>query len=417
MRATADVPLHAVRRPANATRCAASSRRTWSPVPSGRAPVRGPRTALLALLALLGGLLGACDDSPLARTPPPSWAHLTVPATAAGADRLAVVLVSDWTSGGVSVIDLATRQVAPLVTLAHADALARSLPGRLLLVNRLGQDNLQLLDGDWSTRWQVSVGAGSNPQDALLLPDGERLLVSRYAGDPLLLSLTDGQRLGELDLSAWHDEDGAAECGALARSGERVLLAYQGLRHYEVVEGAGGVLEVDPATSSLRRHPTVAANPYSPILPDPCAPDGFLVGMAGRFGALDGGLERLDATGQSRGLWYTEQELGGDLLGFAFARDGRFGHALVAVAGADAGHQSTWLVALGDCTHKQIQPLLRPTDWSLTWLATNDRDELYVADRTVDRPGIRVLDGSTGAELTAAPLPTGLPPFQVLFVP
>ena len=46
----------------------------------------------------------------------------------------------------------------------------------------------------------------------------------------------------------------------------------------------------------------------------------------------------------------------------------------------------------------------------------NDRGEIYAADRTVGRHGIRIFRADDGVELTSAPLNLVLPPFDIVFL-
>jgi hypothetical protein len=50
-------------------------------------------------------------------------------------------------------------------------------------------------------------------------------------------------------------------------------------------------------------------------------------------------------------------------------------------------------------------------------VALNDRGELYVADRAITQPGLRIFRASDGTPLTTAPLDLGLPPFAIVFLP
>ena len=42
---------------------------------------------------------------------------------------------------------------------------------------------------------------------------------------------------------------------------------------------------------------------------------------------------------------------------------------------------------------------------------------LWLADRTLPDPGIRIFDTTTDRQLTARPIDVGLPPFAMTFVP
>ena len=46
----------------------------------------------------------------------------------------------------------------------------------------------------------------------------------------------------------------------------------------------------------------------------------------------------------------------------------------------------------------------------------NDRGELYLGDRKLTAPGLRVFRASDGVELTTEPLDLILPPLEIVFV-
>ena len=52
----------------------------------------------------------------------------------------------------------------------------------------------------------------------------------------------------------------------------------------------------------------------------------------------------------------------------------------------------------------------------LSDIEVNDRGELWVLDRGINRPGARVFRASDATEITSAPINLGLPPFQVIFL-
>jgi hypothetical protein len=53
----------------------------------------------------------------------------------------------------------------------------------------------------------------------------------------------------------------------------------------------------------------------------------------------------------------------------------------------------------------------------LSDLELNDRGELFLADRDLSRPGVRIWRSGDGVEVTTAPLSVILPPFSIVFLP
>ena len=56
-----------------------------------------------------------------------------------------------------------------------------------------------------------------------------------------------------------------------------------------------------------------------------------------------------------------------------------------------------------------------PGDFVLQDIERAPTGELFLADRSVTNPGIRLYDVETGAEITSTPIDVGLPPFQITF--
>jgi hypothetical protein len=54
---------------------------------------------------------------------------------------------------------------------------------------------------------------------------------------------------------------------------------------------------------------------------------------------------------------------------------------------------------------------------SISDIELNDRGQLFVSQRTPQRPGIRIFDISDNTEITAAPLNLELQPFDITFFP
>src|SRR5262245_45383930 len=58
----------------------------------------------------------------------------------------AYIVTTDFATGGLSVVDLANRQVTPNVASVHSDATLRVYSGLIYVINRFGQDNIQVID-------------------------------------------------------------------------------------------------------------------------------------------------------------------------------------------------------------------------------------------------------------------------------
>jgi len=341
---------------------------------------------------------------------------------AGGPDRSAFVLgvSNDYSSGAFGLIDVETLEPTPSLGAAHSDAAARRLGDRLIVVNRFGADNLlELAPADgFAALAQLTTGEGSNPQDLVVLPGGD-ILVSRL-GSPSLLRLSAdlAREVATVDLSEHADDDGLPEASALAVAPDgTVLVACQRLVQFAPSEHSL-VVALPPDGEPTARQLS-GTNPFTDFVDDPDG-DGWLIGVAGSTMAVEAtqGIERIGVDGASAGVVVTEEALGGSVTAFGFSGGPDAGWAIVNVPIDAANFVShTHLVRFDLARGVKTEEVLLPEGFVLRALALDDRGRVWVADGSFDRPGVRVFDGGTGAELTDAPLDVGLPPSDIVFLP
>jgi hypothetical protein len=339
------------------------------------------------------------------------------------------VVTSDYeVSGQVSTIDvLAPWTVGEGLASVHSDALARDYGGLIYVVNRLYQDNIQVLDPaqEFATIRQFSVGPGSNPQDIAFVST-DRAYVSRYEETALLeVDPSSGEITDSIDLTAFADADGIPEMGQMAVSGDRLFVAIQRLdRDYywlpvppsylAVIDtDTNQLIDVDPATPGVQGIVLAATNPSTEILVDEAL--GVLyVGETGKWGLLDGEVEVIDpASLASLGAVTTEAALGGEINDFVLPVLGR-AHAVVSVSSPS---WEAFVIAFDWETGAKIEDVWRPGGFNVTDVEVHaGARELFVSDRTYTAPGVRVFDAVSGAQLAAGPLDVGLPPSGLLVV-
>lgn len=339
------------------------------------------------------------------------------------------VVTSDYeVSGRVSTVDvMAPWTVREGLASVHSDAVAREFGGLIYVVNRLYQDNIQVLDPaqDFATVRQFSVGPGSNPQDiAFVSPD--RAYVSRYEETALLeVDPSTGEITDTIDLAAFADADGIPEMGQMAIRGDRLFVAIQRLdRDYywlpvppsylAVLDtDTNQLVDVDPATPGVQGIVLASTNPSTEILVDEAL--GVLyVGETGKWGLLDGEVEAIDpASLLSLGAVTTEAALGGELNDVTLPVGGR-AHAVVSVSSPS---WEAFAIAFDWETGAKIEDVWRPGGFDVTDVEVHaGARELFVSDRTYAAPGVRVFDAASGTQLTAGPLDVGLPPSGLLIV-
>jgi hypothetical protein len=215
---------------------------------------------------------------------------------------------------------------------------------------------------------------------------------------------------GSIDLSQFADADGIPEMDQMALVNGKLYVSLQRLNSF-IPAGPGMIAVIDSATDMVVGQITLSGeNPFSETKGLIVDNGTLVIGEAGRLGVTDGGIERVDlTTGMAEGFFITEAALGGDLNDFVLVSD-HLGYAIT--AGTDFSNS---LVAFDPATHSVTKTLLAAGSF-LSDIELNDRDELFLADRAITKPGVRIFRASDGSEITHAPLDLGLPPFDILFL-
>jgi hypothetical protein len=341
---------------------------------------------------------------------------------AATSESKAFVITSDFSTGSMSAVDLDTRAVAKDVAGVWRDATLRWFNGKLYVVNRLGQDNIQVVDpaAGYATVLQFSTDPGSNPQD-IAFATPTKAFVSLYGRQALLVcNPQTGATLDTISLASFADADHLPEMAHLALVNGRLFVAVQRLDRlngykptdYSLVVAidvlADTVLDADPITPGKQGIMLTGKNPVTTFSYVP-ETHRLLIGCAGAFQQFDGGVESIDVDGlRSDGLIALESQLGGDIGDIEWYSP-THSYAIV----SDVGFNSS-LIAFNPSNGAKLGTLRAPGGFSLPDCAINDRGEIYVADNGFLTAGLYVY--RAGADtLIAGPLDTGLPPNQITF--
>lgn len=331
------------------------------------------------------------------------------------------VITTDFSTGSTAFLAANAAEAGVNLLGIHSDAVGHYHDGRVYIVNRLGQDNILVLDAmDLRTPLtQFSVGNGANPHDIeIVAPD--KAYVTRYdAASLLIVNPQDGAELGEIDLSAFADADGLPEVSQIVRVGDRLYLSCQRLdrnggwgpadvSYLIVVDLATDTLvDVDPTAEGVQGIALSAANPNSMAV----VGERIAVGVVVGFGDRAGGVEIVDtATNRSLGLAVSEEALVGDITSMVLVDQNR-GYAVVAdenfANSVRPFELSSGIVGA---------PLENISGGFIPSLAV-DGDRLIVADRgSFSDPasaGLKFYDAATGA-FQSGPIDTGLPPQDIV---
>jgi YVTN family beta-propeller protein len=356
---------------------------------------------------------------------------LALPARAAPTNGY--ILTTDYTSGTLSVVDLATRVVTCDVATVSSDPMARCYRGLIYVVNRYGHDNIQVIDPaqGYATVRQFSVGNGTNPQD-IAFASPSKAYVSRLGSpDLLIVDPSTGTTLGTIPLAAWADADGNPEAAHLAVVGDLLFVALGRLANFVPADTglvvvvdmrADTLYDADPLTPGTQVVKLRGLNPGTDfaVLPGtgPFADTHLYIGCSGRWGAWDGGVEDIVVPApagppgaiRSAGFAITEAALGGDIMS-VIADGGGHPYAIVSDAASN-----TSLVSWDPGTGSLLATLYAPGGYSLSDAALDGRGELYVCNSSFAAPGLFVYE--TGSDTCmAGPLATCMPPVQIVFDP
>ena len=342
-------------------------------------------------------------------------------ANSASAQSDLFVITTDFSTGSTAFLAANAAEAEVNLLGIHSDAVGHYHDGRVYIVNRLGQDNILVLDAmDLRTPLtQFSVGNGANPHDIeIVAPD--KAYVTRYdAASLLIVNPQNGAELGEIDLSAFADADGLPEVSQIVRVGDRLYLSCQRLdrnggwgpvdvSYLIVVDLATDTLvDVDPDAEGMQGIALSAANPNSMAV----VGEQIAVGVVVGFGDRAGGVEIVDtATNRSLGLAVSEEDLGGDITSMVLVDQDR-GYAVV----ADENFANS--VRPFELSSGTVGASLENISGGFIPSLAVDGDRLIVADRgsfaDPASAGLKFYDAATGAFLSG-PIDTGLPPQDIV---
>ncbi|MCC7261059.1 MAG: hypothetical protein IT369_00920 [Candidatus Latescibacteria bacterium] len=343
-------------------------------------------------------------------------ALLALLAMPALAQNPVVVVTSDFQIGSVALLDPGASAARKDLLTIHSDAVVRYHAGRIYVVNRLGQDNILVLDpaNPGTPLLQFSVGNGSNPQDIEFASEQKAYVSRNNSAALLVVDPRTGEFLREIDLSAFADADGLPEQAEMALVGNRLYLACQRLDRdagwvssesvlVAVDVTTDQVVDWDPAQDGVQALRLQSVNPGNLI----AIGSRLFVAQTGQYGVADGGVEVVDLDkGLSLGLVLGEAALEGDLTALALVSAVK-GYAVV--SGADFSNS----VRPVDLATGQAGAPLAGHSGGYTPDLKIDGNRLIVADRGTfsdpSRAGLLIYDAATGA-LVAGPLDVGLPP-------
>jgi hypothetical protein len=349
---------------------------------------------------------------------------LLLVATSSYAANQAVIATTDFSSGGLSSLDLSTNTATHDHLSIHSDTALRTYGAHAYVINRLGQDNVIVLHKDDLSQplVQYSTGNGSNPQDMAFVSENKAYVLLYAKAHVLIVNPATGDSLGIVDLSAFADADGVPEMSQLALYNNRLFVACQRLDQVNgfvpadfsviaVVDvTTDQVVDVDPNVTGVQGIVMAGKNPSS------ASQQGqkWILSMVNTFGDLaDGGIEVIDLGNlATEGVVMGEAALGGNVNALSMFSDTR-GYVVI----SDANFAN--LVRGFDLATQTVSSNLSNISGGFIPNLGVFGARLYVLDQgSFGDPtsvGVKIYNVNND-QLVAGPINTGLPPSSIAFL-
>lgn len=344
-----------------------------------------------------------------------------------------VVTSTDFATGAVGLVELATRTVFADLALASSDAMPVVEGGRVFIVNRHGFDYIDELDPHAELalvhEWAIAatgLDTPSNPHDLALDPDGHAWVtlhgapeLQRFAFPSLHGAKVETEFA--LDLSGFADADAIPELSLALSCGELLFVSAERIDRESWVPAEHTVLipvragdeptlfEFDDEHAGADAIELLGVG-VGPWRLDPADPSGHTILLRNT------GIERIDlATGTRE--WVVSQQVFED-AGYERLQLGGFdlddsGRMWVAAASADFAEYGLLRVDLAGAQPSLVLevPGLQSVSGALEIVG----HEAWFADTTMGASGLRIFDLSSSPvmELPESPLPVGLAPIGV----
>jgi len=331
----------------------------------------------------------------------------------ASAEEVAVITTTDFAAGNVSLLKkdeaVAVVDVLPI----HNDNAAFAYGDYVYILERFGADNVLKVKADdiapSGVVYQYSVGNGANPHSMAFLNEHKAYITRNddtmlWVVDPSATS-EETFKIGEIDLSAYADDDGLPEMSPMALGGGKLYVGCQRLdRNAGWTPQDGRVVVIDTGDDTVLGEVVLEkGNPQSMAI---SGGELYVSSAASLFDPSDGAIEWIDlATDTYGGVRVTEAELGGNVGELLFRSPSK--------AYVIAGNWPEYVVRPADLDADEVLPPLEGSQAAHA-MALGSTGELLVLDRSQETPGVYVYGASD--QLLAGPIPTGLPPNTIAVV-
>jgi len=332
----------------------------------------------------------------------------------------ALVITTDYQTGSYATVALDDHAVNKDIDFIHSDAACRFdlITETPFIILRRGSDTIDVLNPDtFEIDEEYSVEPASNPYDIAVV-SADRAYISRFGStEMLIVEPFNGKEIGTVDFSEYADDDGLPEVSGMGLLDGKVYTLVQRIDRDNswVPAGTSYLVVIDAESGKIDNDfELTGTNPYESLIYSE-ALEQFVISEAGDFSDLENaGVELFDPVEQTlSGFIVTEEELGGNVTKALLVSETK-GYALIGVQ-SENGNDSH-IVIFNPETGKKTGTLLEADSWDYgNIVLTPDLKEVWVADRTLEKPGIRIFDTETDEEITDEPIDVGLPPSSICF--
>jgi hypothetical protein len=330
------------------------------------------------------------------------------------ADEYVLVVTSDYSTGAYSAITLNGNIIQNDIDNIHSDAVVRFGNGEIVILNRMGRDNIQIVSKKtYETVLQFSTGANSNPYDAAFY--NGQIYVLKYALAEIgIYDQQSGTEAGTIDISSFADSDGIPEAAGCMIIQDHLYVITQNLArdNWFAATDTGWLIKIDMSKNTVVDSLLlVVGNPRSM---DYDSSTGILyVSLTGTFFnasfamELDGLVQAINISDFSTAKYLvSEADLNGTITAGRLYGD----YYYAAVNGADSKDHLV-KVRLSDGWPTKIAD---SDAYKLMDLAIDrENGRLYLADM---KNGVRIFNLSDDSEASRSNIDVGLPPFSLIIV-
>lgn len=404
------------------------------------------RFSLLVFLLVCSFMGLGCGDLITNTTTPPAATPASSPVTPTpitdpnqSTGNTAVVLGASFTDpiGSLSLVPVNPPRLATTnVQTTHSDASVRSFGNQLYVVNKLGQDNIQIVDPakNFSVVLQCSVGKGTNPQQIIVVSPTKAYVTlyqpednssSLLTVDDLLIvdpSATSCNsfitRVIDLTLLTAADGEPLARASSMVLVGKKLFVALQDLPKNLALapNQAGKIAVIDTDTDTLSSSLTLSGR--DPVAMTYASSSGLIYVAHADFFDLTssfGGIEVIDPTNlKSFGLVIDDLALGGAPGDIENA--GSQGYVTVGVLDTKSGKYTTKITSfnLTPTAPSNLTDVYKGQGY-IQDMAIDPNGKLVIGDRDPLINGLIFLDLSTG-NVMDGPISTGPSPSSITFI-